>query len=633
MAIRFYDKFHPGYENLYRDPNSGRPVEQSSEVRFTNRSGKLLYVFEYEEGVENEDASFVIPPNIRTSWRHRTSEDIFRVVSSDGEIDFKFSGYGGVIVASTGVPFEYQYSINPRGWSVDYGWGIPDLVELLDIDLDDNEPEKLPVSDFNNNEELNLFNALEAWKAGFDGSGVKIAVVDNGIVDHPEINVIHERDLFNDDFETTPPKSDEERTHGLKVASVIAARNDLDDMADAQPDITGIAPGVEIIDIKVLEDGAGDTTLVAAGIRYAVDQGAQIVQLSLGTRTLTPSQAMDEAIRYAVENNVLLVAAAGNTGLSEPIGLALFAFEYPIVVVGNLNNSTLLPALTSGLAGTIEYEFYSAPSGGYYPGDDEDYDLIPAGRGGTSYAAPYLAGIAALMIQQNPDITIDELVENLRFSASVPGFILEKPGPEINRITWDGEVQIEGTFSIDILVFEIPSTDVREVADFSDAAARLEVTTPEGLRWVNIGENVEKIQFTDGIAASPKTSLLIDDTLELIFAYTGAELLDDPNIIGRIFGVVESTDKTDVLDHLNELLFPDAGDFMPSVLFAVRNVYGIDGDSVEDLVEDFMFATGKSLEDIFWYVAESETADELIEQLGPQGDLIFYTADSGLLGT
>ena len=66
---------------------------------------------------------------------------------------------------------------------------------------------------------------------------------------------------------------------------------------------------------------------------------------------------------------------------------------------------------------------------------------------------------------------------------------------------------------------------------------------------------------------------------------------------------------------------------MPSVLFAIRNVYGIDGDSVEDLVEDFMFATGKSLEDVFWYVAESETADELIELLGPPGDLIFYTAE------
>lgn len=633
MAIRFYDKFHPDYDNLYRDPDSDRPVEQSSEVRFTNRSGKLLYVYEYEGGIENEDASFVIPPNIRTSWRHRTSEDIFRVVSSDGEVDFKFSGYGGVIVASTGVPFEYRYSINPKGWSVDYGWGIPDLVGLLDIDLDDREPEKLPVSDFNNNEELNLFNALEAWKAGFDGSGVKIAVVDNGIIDHPEVNVIHERDLFNDDLETSPPKKDETRTHGLKVASVIAARNDLDDMGDAQPDITGIAPGVEIIDIKVLDDGEGDTSLVAAGIRYAVDQGARIVQLSIGSRTLTPNQDMDEAIRYAVDRNVLLVIAAGNTGLSEPIGLPLFAYEYPIIAVGNLSNTTLLPALTSALAGTIEYEFYSAPSGGYYPGEDDDYDLIYPGRGGTSYSSPYLAGIAALMIQRQPDITLDELLDKLKFSSAVPGFVLEKPSPEINRIAWDGEVHVEGTISIDILVFDIPSTDVREVTDFSNAAARLEVSTPDGPRWVNIGENVEKIQFTDGIAASPKTSLLIDDTLELIFAYTGADLLGDPNAIGRIFGIVESTDKTDVLDRLNELLFPDAGDFMPSVLFAIRNVYGIDGDSVEDLVEDFMFATGKSLEDVFWYVAESETADELIEQLGPQGDLIFYTADSGLLGT
>ena len=627
MAINFYDKFHPDYESLYRDPDSDRPVEPLAEIRFTNRSGKLLYIYEYSESVENEEVLYVVPPNVRNRWRSETSEEMFRVVSRDGSIDFKFSGFGGVIVPASGVPFEYQYSINPQGWSVDYGWGIPDLVELLDIGLSDREPETLPVSDYNNNEELNLFNTLEAWKAGFDGSGVRIAIVDNGIIDHSEINVIHERDLFNDDFETTPPKNDEQRTHGLKVASVIAARNDLDEMADAQPDITGIAPGVEIVDVKVLDDGRGNTSLVAAGIRYAVDQGAQIVQLSLGTRTLTPSQAIDEAIKYAVENNVLLVASAGNTGLSEPIGLALFAFEYPIIVVGNLSNSTLLPALTSALAGAIEYEFYSAPSGGYYPGEEDDYDLIDPGKGGTSYAAPYIAGVAALLIQQNPEITIYELLDKLRFSASVPGFILEKPGPEINRISWDGEVHVEGTFSIDILVFDVPSTDVREVSDFSDAAARLEVTTPDGLRWVNISEKVEKIQFTDGIAASPRASLLIDDTLELIFAYAGADLFDDPNVIGQVFDIVESTDKSDVLDHFNELLFPDAEDFMPSVLFAIRNVYGIDSDSVEDLVEDFMFATGKSLEDVFWYVAESETADELIELLGPPGDLIFYTAE------
>ena len=628
MAIKFYDRFHPDYENLFKEIDSNDPVEEFSEIKFTNRSGKLLYVYEFTEGIENEDVTFVVPPNIRTSWRHSTSEDIFRVVSSDGSIDFKFSGYGGVIVPESGVPFEYEYSINPQGWSVDYGWGIPDLVELLDIDLGNSEPEKLPVSDFNNNEELNLFNAFEAWKAGYDGTGVKIAIVDTGIIDHSEIQVIIERDLVNDDFETTSPKKESERTHGLKVASVIAARNDLDNMGAEQPDITGIAPNAEIIDIKALVDGTGTASLVADGIHYAVDQGARIIQLSLGTRSLTPNQDLDQAIKYAVDHNVLLVVAAGNTGLSEPIGLALFAYEYPIIVVGNLSNSTLLPALSTGLAGTIEYEFYAAPSGGYYPGEDNDYDLILPGAGGTSYSSPYLAGIAALMIQQNPDITLDELLDELKVASAVPGFILDKPDSQIIRITWNGELRVEGTSSIDIVFFDIASTEVREVPDFSDASSRIEINTSEGLRWANISDRVEKILFNDNIAASPRSSLIIDDTLELIFAYTGADLLNDRAAIGQIVSIVESRDKADVLDYINALLFPEAEDFMPSILFAIRNVYGIEGETVEDLVEDFMFATGKSQEDVFWYVAESETADEMIELLGPTGDLTFYEADS-----
>lgn len=633
MAITFYDRFHPDYERLEAEAHREGAESLRAEVKFENRSGKVLDVYVFLG--EQETLHLVLPPNAHTFWTVFSGNTVSRVVSRDDDIDFKFSGYGTVFVPESGRPFEYTFPTNENGWSVDYGWGIPDLVRALELGLENDEPEKLPISkdggiEFNNNGALNQFNALEAWKAGFDGTGVKVAVIDNGIIDHGELNAVHERDIVDDDDDTTPPEDDPWRFHALRVASVIAGRNDLDTVEGTEPDITGIAPNAEIIDIRVMPYDSDGISTAAQGIRYAVDQGARIVQLSLEELSLTPNEQVLQAIEYAVERNVLLVFAAGNASSPGPRGHILAAYDFPIVVGGNLSSSTLHPDSTSNLAGSIEYYYFSAPSGGFYPSEDgERYEYFPPGSGGTSFASPYLSGFAALIFQKYPDITLQELLEKMRLSARIPGGE-ERPMVEINNISWEGQTVVEGTASADVLYFDLPSADVKEVEASSDEHYRIEIRTDGRVEHVDLSREVEQFRFNDRVFAAALTSETIDDSLEIIFAYAGGGLLNDRNVIGQVVGIVESRDKADVLDYLNALLFPQAEDFMPSVLSAISHVYGIEGDSARNMIDFLIHTSGKSQEEIFWHVAESDTAGETIELLGPPGDLVFYTADSSL---
>lgn len=630
MAITFYDRFHSGYERLEAEAHGEGAEPLHAEVSLGNRSGKVLDVYVFYS--EQETLHLVLPPNAQTFWEVFSGNTVCRVVSRDDDVDFKFSGYGAVFVPESGRPFEYTFPTDENGWSVDYGWGIPDLVRALELGLENDEPEKLPIRkdggiEFDNNGALNQFNALEAWKAGFDGTGIKVAVIDNGIIDHGELNAVHERDIVDDDDDTTPPQDDPWRFHALRVASVIAARNDLDTVEGTEPDITGIAPNAEIIDIRVMPYDFGGISTAAQGIRYAVDQGARVIQLSLEELSLKPNEQILQAIEYAVERNVLLVFAAGNASSPGPRGHTLAAYDFPIIVGGNLSSSTLHPDSSSNLAGSIEYYYFSAPSGGFYPSEDgERYEYFPPGSGGTSFASPYLSGFAALIFQKYPDITLRELLEKMRLSARIPGGE-ERPAVEINNISWEGQTVVEGTASADVLYFDLPSTDVKEVAASSDEHYRIEIRTDDRVEYVDLSREVEQFRFNDRVFAGALTGETIDDSLEIIFAYAGGGLLNDRNVIGQVVGIVESRDKADVLDYLNALLFPQAEDFMPSVLSAISHVYGIEGDSARDMIDFLIHTSGKSQEEIFWYVAESDTADETIELLGPPGDLVFYTAD------
>lgn len=272
-----------------------------------------------------------------------------------------------------------------------------------------------------------LVNAPEVWARGYTGQGIVVAVIDSGVdYTHPDlddniwsnVNEIADNGIDDDrngyiddvrgwdfvDRDYTPLDLD---AHGTHVAGTIAAeRNEFG--------VTGIAYNARIMPVRVLDaQGFGTSSDIAAGIRYAVDNGADVLNLSLGG-----SYASDIAlaIEYAVQRNTVVIMAAGNEAASQPSYPAGLANEWGIAV-GAVDQNLQL-ATFSNRAGTLPLNFVVAPGMSVYsttPGNT--YRSLD----GTSMAAPHVAGVAALMLSANPNLTAAQVTDLLTETANPNG--------------------------------------------------------------------------------------------------------------------------------------------------------------------------------------------------------------------
>jgi subtilisin family serine protease len=285
---------------------------------------------------------------------------------------------------------------------------------------------------------LDQINAEEAW-ATTTGSGVVVAVVDSGVdLGHPDLRgqlvqgatfIDCEPSCGNGDWKGPDGVGNDYDEHGTHVAGIIAAATDNGE------GIAGTAPDARIMPIKALEEGAGSFEDIANGIRWAVDNGADVVNLSLGALpgvqalTLTGLMAETaEAIAYADENGVLVVAAAGNETF--PL-CGTPAFDDGALCVTSttkeetpswFSNGGLKPDLLS----------VAAPGGaGLVSCEDDIVSTVPVGTGsdacgesdydyyaGTSMATPHVAGVAALLFAQGR--TLDNVKSALVDTARTP---------------------------------------------------------------------------------------------------------------------------------------------------------------------------------------------------------------------
>lgn len=237
-------------------------------------------------------------------------------------------------------------------------------------------------------------NVNKAWALEVTGNGVIIAVIDTGVdLNHPDLqNNLVAGYNANTGTEGSDVAQDK-NGHGTHVAGIIAAANN-------NIGVTGIAYQAKIMPIKALTAyGNGTDDCIADGIVWAADHGAKIINLSLGA--FGGGQVLDEAIRYAALKGCLLIAAAGNKG-DDPLltSIAYPAVDYQVIAVTASDNNDKIASFS--LAGP-ETEI-AAPGvnviSTYWNGSS-GYAMLS----GTSMAAPFVAGTAALIWSANPQLS------------------------------------------------------------------------------------------------------------------------------------------------------------------------------------------------------------------------------------
>lgn len=229
--------------------------------------------------------------------------------------------------------------------------------------------------------------------------GVVVAVLDTGVAPHAELDGAL---LPGQNFTTSPggaTDTTDRNGHGTHVAGTVAA--------DAGSGVEGVAVGAKVLPVKVLGDtGSGSSTGISNGIVWAADQGADVINMSLGGRH--SSTVYDAAVAYARSKGASVVAAAGNDNTSATFMPA--AAPGVIGVAATDQNGAKAPFSNYG-----SYIDVAAPGVGIvstYPGDDF------AGMSGTSMASPHVAGVVALMEAAAPAITPDQVQQALTASAT-----------------------------------------------------------------------------------------------------------------------------------------------------------------------------------------------------------------------
>ncbi|MFG3343651.1 S8 family serine peptidase [Streptomyces sp. NPDC048018] len=267
--------------------------------------------------------------------------------------------------------------------------------------------------------------ADRAWAAGYDGKGVKIAVLDTGVDkthDDLRTRVVGERNF-------SPSADAVDRVgHGTHVASIAAGTG-----ARSGGRFKGVAPGAELISGKVLDDeGYGDDSAVMAGMEWAAAEGADVVNLSLGHGDSPGVDPLEATIdRLSAEKGILFAVAAGNDGEAGASTVGSPGSADAALTVGAVDkDDRLAPFSSTGPRvgdGAVKPDVTApgvAVTAAAAPGSAIDTDPAtphPAPGylqiDGTSMATPHVAGAAAILKQRHPDWKYAELKGALVASA------------------------------------------------------------------------------------------------------------------------------------------------------------------------------------------------------------------------
>lgn len=297
------------------------------------------------------------------------------------------------------------------------------IIELFDAP-EDAELFSIVYNDtyFNSQWNLSMVKALEARGITAGSSDITVAVIDSGLYSgHPDFDPTHIKLGRNFVSGTDPTDFNDIVGHGTAGAGIINA------VANNGAGIVGIADGVNIMPIRFMNSiQNGSLSALVSGIEYAIDNGCKVINLSLGTTKET--QTLHNIIQRAYDENIIVVAAVGNsssTVLNYPaaydtvVGVGAVTSTGSHASYSQRNSSVWISApgtrvpttMISGNAAIPVYPITSDISSSH-----PDYPIYKT-VSGTSFACPHIAALAALAASIDPDITPDEFMEHLKTTA------------------------------------------------------------------------------------------------------------------------------------------------------------------------------------------------------------------------
>lgn len=246
---------------------------------------------------------------------------------------------------------------------------------------------------------LPLIETEAGWNVSKGSSDVTVAVIDTGVdLNHPDLrdqlasgtNVVNPDTAPNDDV-----------GHGTHVAGVIGA------LVNNHLGVAGMNWYSRIMPVKVLDSsGAGSTYAVAQGIIWAVDNGAKVINMSLGN--YADAEFLHEAIKYAYDRDVVLIAASGNDNTETPG----YPAAYPEVFAVAATDAQRNKAPFSNYGDYIDVAAPGVSIASTYPGSQY------AALSGTSMASPHVTALAALIRSVNPQLSNKEVMQIMRNTAT-----------------------------------------------------------------------------------------------------------------------------------------------------------------------------------------------------------------------